>query len=622
MLHLFIDKQEVALSSDLKIELYCYNPFFDRMSDFTYDIDIDLNIPRNARIYKHIDRLNISSIPSRRTAELYNDNKLIIYGTEAILSVDGNKAKIQLLSGNSELNYLAASQNLTMRDLDMGEIELDESIAMKSLLSSSDEFDFVCPPCAAKWSPFGLAYWRNDERSSTRLYNNLNRPYYNNREQGQTEMLSFNRDANLRPMVYLCAIVEKVITAMGYQVKSNVLRTIDRFKYLYIVNTLNTRKFNEMVPNWKVNDFLTNVEKWCIVLFMINPGKSTCDIVTLDSFYKTADRVYISASDVIDSFERSYDRHRVGDSNFTSYDNVSYKTPDNEFYKYGVLSEDLRKACDWKEYESYEAVKREGIASKYNKMFIRVKDTGREFVVSKRVIILGVTETPYYYLRPVDYIGEIVDESSSSRLTLNIVPAPMVAVSLYGYYFFEGAVNNNGGGYCSLFTMIPYAIDKISAYEASENKGVNEYIMEGIGEVAVPDTMFVARYLGIQRCFWPSIPKHQEKAFDKLKWPLSMSTDQIVGFGSAEGSSYLSNNTLYPESDLSIKTMYDEFYSKNINVSGDKDEIIEFCTDEILDSKSLFIIANKLYYCRYIQYEIHADGMRRKAKGCFHPAKV
>lgn len=618
MLHLYIDKQEVVLSSDLKIELYCYNPFFDRKSNFTYDIDIDLNIPRNARIYKHIDRLNISSSPSHRTAELYNDNKLIVHGTEAILSVDGHKAKIQLFSGNSELNYLAASQSLTMRDLDMGEIELDEDIAMKSLLSSSDEFDFVCPPCAMIWNPFGLAYWYNDERSSSRLYNNLNRPYYNNREQGQTEMLSFNKDSNLRPMVYLCAIVEKVITAMGYQVKSNVLRTIDRFKYLYIVNTLDTRKFNEMVPNWKVNDFLTNVEKWCNVLFMINPGKGTCDIITLDSFYKTADRVCISASDVIESFDRSYER----DSNSISYDNVSYNVPDNEFYKYGVLSDDLRKACDWKEYESYDAVKREGIASKYNNMFIRVKDTGRKFVVSRRVTHDGVSDLSYYCLRPVDYIGKIVDDNTSSGISFDIVPAPMVAVSLHGYYFFEGAVNNDGGSYCSLFTMIPYAIDKISTSEANELKGVNEYIIEGVGEVAVPDTMFVARYLGIQRCFWPRIPKFQEKAFDILKWPLSMSIEQIVGFGSADSASYLSNNTLYPESDLSIKTMYDEFYSKNIKISTDKEDIIEFCTDEILDSKSLFIIANKLYYCRYIQYEIHADGMRRKAKGCFYPVEV
>ena len=618
MLHLFIDKQEVALSSELKIELYCYNPFFDRKSDFTYDIDIDLNIPRNARIYKHIDRLNISSSPSHRTAELYNDNKLIVYGTESILSVDGHIAKIQLVSGNSELNYLAASKSLTMRDLDMGEIELDEDIAMKSLLYSSDEFDFVCPPCAIKWSPFGLAYWNSDESSSSRLYNNLNRPYYKNREQGQTDMLSFNRNSNLRPMVYLCAIVEKVIAAMGYQVKSNVLRTIDRFKYLYIVNSTDTRKFNEMIPNWRVNDFLTNVEKWCNILFLVHPGKRTCDIVRLDNFYKTADRVNISASDVIDSFERSYER----DSNSISYDNISYKTPENEFYKYGVLSEDLRKARDLIEYESYEAVKREGIASKYNKMFIRVKDTGRDFVVSKRDIKDGVSDISYYYMRPVDYIGEIVDDSTSSGVTFNIVPAPMVAVSLHGYYFFEGAVNNNGGSYCSLFTMIPYAIDKISASEANELKGVNEYIMEGIGEVAVPDTMFVARYLGVQRCFWPRMPKFQEKAFDKLKWPLSMSTVQIVGFGSVDSASYISNNTLYPESDLSIKTMYDEFYSKNLDISTDKEEIIEFCTDEILDPKSLFVIANKLYYCRYIQYDMLADGMRRKAKGCFYPAQV
>ena len=58
MTELYIDGQKVLLNDDFMIDFYRYNPFFSKKGDYTYDIDINLNVPENARIYKHIQRPN------------------------------------------------------------------------------------------------------------------------------------------------------------------------------------------------------------------------------------------------------------------------------------------------------------------------------------------------------------------------------------------------------------------------------------------------------------------------------------------------------------------------------------------------------------------------------------
>lgn len=105
MIRLFIDWMEVALSPDLQLELTSCNPFFSKKGEFTYDLDIDLRSPQNEQIYGHINRSDVLSRPLNREAAIINGPLTIIKGTEIILSVEGDIAKIQIVGGNSELNY-------------------------------------------------------------------------------------------------------------------------------------------------------------------------------------------------------------------------------------------------------------------------------------------------------------------------------------------------------------------------------------------------------------------------------------------------------------------------------------------------------------------------------------
>ena len=146
MLKLLIDSQEVRLSEDLQTDYFITNPYFTRTGEHTYDIDIDLSDPVNAAIYGHIDRADVGTRYHHRSALLISEHGVLMRGTEVILQLEDGHAKIQLVAGNSEMNYLAGD-SLYLDMLDLGEIEtLTSSVATQSLSGTYPEWDFVCCP--------------------------------------------------------------------------------------------------------------------------------------------------------------------------------------------------------------------------------------------------------------------------------------------------------------------------------------------------------------------------------------------------------------------------------------------------------------------------------------------
>lgn len=622
MIRLLIDGQDVALSSDLSIELYMYNPLFDRKSDYTYNISVDLRYPVNARLYKHINRLHVRTKPLYRSAELYDGARLLLRGTEIILSLQDDIAEIQLVSGNSELNYLAASKNMRMRDLNLGTIQsLTTDVAISSLNGSPSTYNYVCAPVAKVWARFGFGYWQNKDYSASHLLNNLSRPFYKDAESKQTNMLNFATTPNLCPQPYLCSVVEKVAYALGYNVNLNELRDNPTFRNLYVVNSKCTTHYNEMIPNWEVNKFLEEIERFCNVVFLVDPVSKSCLITSVDNYYSQESSVtYICKDDVLDNFSRIYDSDPVSN---VSYENVSYNVPGHEFFKYGVLDDDVKSACTISSLTDFGKVGTKATEANYNKMDLwwDIKDR-TYFVVSRRKN--GSSEdiegnTMFYYVQPVDFIGKRVDESSSENVSFNILPAPQIPVSLYGFYTYEGAVSEGGGSYARCFTMLPYTLDQSSVEEATEEIGLHEFIKDGVPEEAVPDQMFVAYYIGVKPLFF-TVPPPSDALNSKLKWPLSLSVDKFVGFGASDSPTYLADpakTAIYPNSDLSIATLYNKVWANRLRVDTTEEYRLHFRSKSVLDPKNIFIIDNCKFYCRYLKYTLTSQGLSPTIEGAF-----
>ena len=112
MLQLYIDGDSVNLSKDLQTDYYIKSPFFTNEGDFTLDMDINLGDPQNAKVYSHINRLDRVKRTSRREAVLQDEHGVLLRGREVILETHGEYAKIQIVGGTSELNYVMSDAYL------------------------------------------------------------------------------------------------------------------------------------------------------------------------------------------------------------------------------------------------------------------------------------------------------------------------------------------------------------------------------------------------------------------------------------------------------------------------------------------------------------------------------
>ena len=149
MLKLIIDRQEVVTPADFSAEYHITNPYFTREGEHTYDIDIDITNPVNAKVYGHINRHDVASWPKNRSALIVTEQGTVMRGTEVILEMERNTVKIQLVGGTSELNYLSG-KNMMLQDLGIAAPHPNASEALASLSGSYPGWEYVCTPFCQK----------------------------------------------------------------------------------------------------------------------------------------------------------------------------------------------------------------------------------------------------------------------------------------------------------------------------------------------------------------------------------------------------------------------------------------------------------------------------------------
>ena len=607
MTKLIIAGKEVHLSADFTIDYYVYNPFFDRKGEFTYDIDINLKDADNAKLYAHLNRWNSNSKPKNRSAELWVDENCIVRGTEVVLSTDGDKVKIQIVAGNSELNYLVVSSDLTIRDLDLGLCDMSVEAALDSLWHSGADRDVVFPPIARVQRQFAVGWFVNEDIAAGMFYNNLLRPGHN--EGSNTPRndynLSFASRNNLRPQPYLAAIVERVVRALGYNVSYNYLRHEHVFSKVYIVNAVQTANYNEMVPNWKVNDFIDEVEKWCNVVFLVDNANKSCRIISASDFYSSAGEVNIGKDNIRDSFERKYEEEVSAN---ISYRNISYEMPNSAWHKYANLGQ-AKMSQFWRTEDTSITARN----SLENKIIVYHRDLDVE-VVGRYWENKATSGSDLVYWMPVNFLKEVITDESEERMTFRIVPAEVFGLSLYGRYW-KGEGEGNVSVPC--VREIPYATtqgnsDKEDGYATTS-------LIEGDEtkkNVNSSNLMPVACYNGLQpvavQADWII---SQNPGLVNLKWPTSTVTNVTSALTATDGT--IVQIIWNDNNDLRLTSLRDRIYNRNSSVDTTVVNKVCFYSNKVYDTKQFFVVANRRMYCRCLHYTIDAIGFKEEVEGEF-----
>ena len=471
MTQLYIDSQEVKLPSEFELELITENPYFTRVGSYTYEIEIDLHDPTNRKIYKNINRADVTQRIKNRKAVLITDGLCAINGIEVILSIDSFTAKIQIIAGNSQLNYEGGENSI--RSINFDKVTLDPNTAINTLFGTYPQFNATFTPI--------ISYVDNDGNASTL---NLVRV---------GENITFERANNIAPQYYLLYYIDNLLKKLGFTKGINELETDPTWQRIFVANPYKDSAPEELLPDWTINEFIEQIEKFFKCVVSINSITGIYDIINMDKYYENAEIIYLD--EVIDNdLEKVYDT----DTSYSyAYENVSYNLPSEDYYNYLKLKDGIRNICIIETKESYR-----DFESNYDQYYsgpyiLNSTDYNLNFVVSE----FTSNDETVKGLKIIDRLRDAGDATSQNKTSFDIIPAEVDTIEVY---------SEPGSRY-----LLGTAIKKVRS--EAESQAINDLI-NGSGDIEgdIPDKIYVGIYYGICTAWNKGPGSHPEQYWDKM----------------------------------------------------------------------------------------------------------
>lgn len=617
MTELYIDRQLVVLPETFSITIIEENPFFTKNGKYTYDITLSLLNPINARIYNHLNRINRKGdIPQNRSAYMIVDNEVVLNGTEVILEHGDSEVKIQLVSGNSELNFVIGGDR-KVRDLDLGKAEkyvgksVDVATAIYyDLRKKYPQRDWQLVPFAYGYAEYtgeeifniqGIGnYYRIPpvfENSEIQVNPSIAQPFFSGAFSGQV------------PQPYLCFIIERILSYLGYKLIKNSIAEHTRLSQIYIVHGYNTLEFAKMLPDWTVTEFFENIEKWLDCVFLID--KYTREVRLIFEYQYEEIENKMQELTVLDEFSVEIDsENRM--LNKTS--NIAYSLDTDDYYTFACLNEKAREIAKYKSFPDLRALQTWFKQNKDISVFgfiFRVTDTGDEFIAydtgKKRV------------LKKVDAFKPLMNNKNSDKIdiSLDIIPASMMYSVIYTMIPFSLFPR-----WSSFWVQVPVAGEtavSVSAEESGDTVvasiNIQDTIENNAGKEDTASTkMRVAVFNGIR--FLPLIEIRDLSKIGDAVYPSASVESLTEYFQETQEEDYYGNKG---QNILRLEYLNNEIYSKADIYDTTKIVKLTFIDYKNIHVTSKFVANNRMYRCVKVERVVTQQGFEAIAKGEFYP---
>ena len=574
MTELYIDGQLAALPEGFNITFTSENPYFTRSSN--YSLDIELPMPANHAIFKHVNRLDVTKKKTILPATLIVDARCLLYGSAVLLSVEDALVKVQLVSGNAEFNLLT-NDDLYIDELDLGTISWPNNnqnrfqppANMVNYYGSVDDIEAV-------WLPvfYQEAKWENLQNDAIYEFGTNNFtlcPYYGRR--------------CVQP--YLLTVIKRIVGHFGYTFDTSFFDN-NFLRNVYVCSAVSSNRVAAALPHWTVS--------------VVNERTKVVSLVGLNDYFTESGKEIIPASSLLREFTVDIEDEKNEKDLGTG--NVGYNLPSHTDDGYLRIERDIIEAAYKQEYDSYDAM-----LAAYNGMGDSDKKS-TIFIVGKRYYI-NYNENDKNTLREVNLYADLIrdPESSDVETSLGIVPAKIIQfnVGVYG----SVADYDLSRPYTSMVLNIP-AVGYQATVAKQERFNVQEAIngdvelkekqeKNGRMEVAVNTGKFNRQnvtYSGQTHAYDYAYPftDYQQKTGAQLTDFLPYS---------------LSLNDVCPDSVGHRLSTLSLFHS-NIPYT------IQFQANKLPDVNKVFLIGNKQYLCEKIETEIDVDGLSKVLKGTFY----
>lgn len=575
MTNLYIDGVEVVLPSGFSIVVKQENAFFTKNGEYTYDIELSLNDPINAKLYGFLNRLNKTEQPTtKRKAVLIADNRVYINGTEIITGWTDETVTIQLVSGNSELNFFVGADEL-ISTLDMP--------VTNPIVNGTVSTDFI-----EKRYPdieYNLMMTYDRLRGVDKNIWNWNRTA----DIGVIEYYMTPKsnivDYDYIPQPYLCAYMRHLLAALGYSLDYNAIEDTP-WKDTYIVHAEETYKWCEMLKGWTAKAFLENVEKLFNGTFLIDAKTRKVSFYLNVSYLAKVRHVHLQ--NVVDSYTVESEEEEADAINST----IQYKFPESDYYKMRCLPDIV-----------LDTVKKKTIDEDLTTFFSRpenqVKDTVFDYQAINRKLIFLDKSGVFNLLELVDEFASLHRDNSESVMELEMLPAELTLRQTYNGDSNEGYFNQ---------VYIPC----VSSGEQSNDNEVYDTVHEMVANLTETEesqnTIFLAFYSGI----FDSLPS----GAGPMSYPVAY-TDKYVPFYNGGWGDIQRDGATFNLSD-----MEKYFFGGGYHIDRKNPVKITCYDSNVYPASSVFEIFNRRFLAKEIEYTIGPNGRNGAWTGTFYPIRI
>lgn len=579
MTNLYIDGIAVVLPSEFSITVKQENAFFTKNGEYTYDIELSLLVPENAKLYGFLNRLNITDRPAhKRKAVLVADNRVYLNGTEIITGWTDERVSIQLVSGNSELNYFVGSDEL-ISTLEMKETNpvVNGSVSTDYVKRTYPDVDYNLMMTYDSLHQVDKNIWLY------RLYNNdINNPYA-----GYIVQKENIQPYDYIPQPYLCAYMRELLKALGYTLEYNAIEDTP-YKSVYIVHVCETYKWNEMLPGWTAKDFLQNIETMFNGSFLIDHRTKKVSFLLNVSYLPKVRNVHLQ--NVIDAYTVEVEEEEESDAVNST---IKYKLPSSEYYKMRCLPDVVKEAAKHKVID-------EGLFAFFAKPENQVTDTIFDYKSVNRKIIYLEGSGIMSNLEMVDELASLVRENAESELELEFVPAELTERTFY----MEGIDPDD-------FYLGQYYIPSVSVSDDEPDETTYDSIHNMVNNLSEKteskSNIFLAFFRGLNPVQIGVMPANSyplafiDRFFPTTSWPATLPSD-------------------YPTFNLVEMEKY--FYSNAYKIDRKNPVKITCYDSNLYPASSVFEIFNRRYLAKEIEYTIGPNGRTQAWTGTFYPASI
>ena len=585
MTQLIIAGVETVLPQNFSVTVKRENSFFTKSGEYTYDCNLRLDNPVNQQLYGFLHRLNKSDqVDTRRSALLMADGHVYCRGTEVITKWTDQTVSIQIVSGESELNYFVG-QDQKIEDLVLGDIGC-------SLSSLEGTFDLYRE---GDWMTQNRTYGLSDfclptiKAGDTVLNNILDAD-----EGGEFTNSDGYYFRNATPQPYLCAILRRLLTALNYNRNGEGVNQLEQtlFRNLFLVNTVRTTEYAKMLPGWTVKDFMTEIEKLCGIVFVTDnsdPNNLKCDIYLKTAYYLNARQLPLN--DVIDSYEMEVEDDESREAEFTASD-VSYDLPDGQSAKLMKLPEGYLSTATVIEHHRLSDLMNE--AQDNPKAVHKVEGEDRLYIVTTRdwreplTIYHDVT-----CLMEIDQFHNLDRVNNESTLELKITPAPMdILPGIKGEVISLGETND------------------VNSEDSETSQEVN--IEQQIQDFSVSESQAGNIYCAFFNGFYID-----------AKCPLAY-TDAAHAYNLEilYYNLFQKHETGIPEGSLRLQDLDADYYQGGYQIDTAHAVTFQTFDPNHIDVRQVYVVNNKRYVVRDVEETISAEGRQPLWKLTCYPINI